>query len=130
MGNTEKQSMYELLGDSQKNILSEIKRQIYSSRQPVSGMETGEQVIGILESWLMDDEQKQNLLSNVWDIFFLYAASSMLDLLSMDRADPLMEKGPPENFSAVFPAPEPSKTGYFKTPLRFIASGCFSTHRF
>ena len=106
MGNTEKQSLYDLLDDSQKNELSEIKRQIYSSRQRESDVETGDQVIEILESWLMDDEQKQNLRSNPWDIFFLLAAASFV---SFNGTGPIHNSGrntPSINSTATIPISE------------------------
>ena len=112
MGQTATQSLYDLLDDSQKKRLSAIKSRIESAGPGSLNSKTGDQVIDILESWLMDDEQKQNLSSNAWDVFFLYAASSMLNLQSMDGTDPPVENALPKNFSATFPTAEPSKTGW------------------
>lgn len=39
----------------------------------------GDRVTDILESWLLDDEQKRDLSVNSWDIFFLYAAAHHLN---------------------------------------------------
>jgi hypothetical protein len=55
--------------------LSAIKSRIDAAGSGASKFKTGKQVIDILESWLMDEEQKPNLSTNAWDIFFLYAAS-------------------------------------------------------
>jgi hypothetical protein len=105
-------SLYDLLADNQKNGLIAIKNGIESSGPEFNNTKIGNQVIEILESWLMDDEQKQNLASNVWDIFFLYAASSMLDLKSIDGSDLPAENAPAQNFSATSPATEPQKAGW------------------
>jgi hypothetical protein len=112
MGHTENQSLYGLLDDSQKNVLSDIRSRIYLSGQGPLDTKTGDQVIEILESWLMDDEQKQNLKVNVWDIFFLYAASSLLDLKSADGADDPAGSTSSENTSATSLIPEPTKSAW------------------
>jgi hypothetical protein len=39
----------------------------------------GGRVTDILESWLLDEEQKRDLSANSWDIFFLYAAAHHLN---------------------------------------------------
>ena len=70
MGNTENQSLYDLLDDNQKNGLNAIKSRIHLFGQGSIDTKTGEQVIEILESWLMDEEQKQHLQANSWDICF------------------------------------------------------------
>ena len=84
------QPFYDLLDDRQKNDLIAIKDRVRSCGRVTKNDLTGDQVIEILDSWLMDDEQKQNLKNNVWDIFFLYAA---LNLLGLNNAD---EAGDPE----------------------------------
>ena len=70
MGQTATQSLYDLLDDSQKNQLSAITSRIESAGPGSLNSKIGEQAIDILESWLMDEEQKLNLSSNAWDIFF------------------------------------------------------------
>lgn len=37
--------------------------------------EEGDRILTLLESWLLDEEQKQMLRLNPWDIFFLYASA-------------------------------------------------------
>ncbi len=39
----------------------------------------GDRVTDILESWLLDEEQRRDLSANSWDIFFLYAAAHHLN---------------------------------------------------
>ena len=110
MGQPANPSLYDLLDDSQKNELNAIKRRILSSGQASLDAKTGNQVIEILESWLMDDEQKQNLAANVWDIFFLYAAAYLLSLENTDGAN-----HPVRNTSSLYSSEtsrifEPTKT--------------------
>lgn len=39
----------------------------------------GERIFNCLDTWLLDDEQKQMLQLHPWNIFFLYAAASLWD---------------------------------------------------
>ena len=78
MERSESPSFYDQLNDSQKRGLIAVKRQLESSGPESSNSMVGDQVIDILESWLMDDEQKQHLRGNPWNIFFLLAAASLL----------------------------------------------------
>ena len=87
MGQAAPQSLYDLLDDSQRKGLNAIKRRIESSGRELLDSTTGDRVIEILESWLMDDEQKQYLEANTWDIFFLYAAAGLLNLNDADGAN-------------------------------------------
>lgn len=41
-------------------------------------MEGRDSLINILETWLLDDEQKQSLAAGTWNIFFLYATAYLL----------------------------------------------------
>ncbi len=77
MGLSDNQTFYDLLDDRQKRTLNAI-----GERANPGGQEPFEtavsRVIEILESWLLDDEQKQSLKTSIWDIFFLYAGASLL----------------------------------------------------
>ncbi|MBT8331678.1 MAG: ATP-binding protein, partial [Deltaproteobacteria bacterium] len=99
MGDADNLSLYDRLNDSQKNGLNAIKSRILPYAQESLDAKTGDQVIEILESWLMDDEQKQNLASNSWDIFFLYAAASLLSHTNGYKANSAATGALPENDS-------------------------------
>ncbi len=109
MGQAATQSLYDLLDDSQRKGLNAFRRRIESSGKVFLDSETGDQVIEILESWLMDDEQKQHLEANTWDIFFLYAAASLLNLKNVDGADNPAAIDPSENATKTTLTPEPVK---------------------
>jgi len=109
MGQAATQSWYDLLNDSQKKDLSTIRDRIFSSGLELKETRPGDRVIEILESWLMDDEQKQNLEANAWDIFFLYAAASLLNLENANAADNPAAAAPPENTVGTPRPPEPAK---------------------
>jgi len=104
------QSLYNRLNDSQKKDLSTIRDRMFSSGLELIETRPGDRVMEILESWLMDDEQKQNLAANAWDIFFLYAAASLLNLKNADGTDNPAAVAPPENISETPRLPEPAKT--------------------
>ena len=77
---TEYPSFFDQLDGSQKKYLEDLKEAVdpADGRLQPSGSvrvvaKTGDAVIGILEAWLLDDEQKQSLAAHTWDIFFLYA---------------------------------------------------------
>ena len=97
MGPDKNQSFYELLDERQKKDLNEITERIVLSGPVALDHNTGDQVIEILESWLMDDEQKQNLKANVWDIFFLHAAAGLISLENAGVFDRFATKAVPEN---------------------------------
>ena len=109
MGQTATQSLYDLLGDSQKNKLIAIKDRIHSSGSGSLDTSLGTRVIEILESWLLDDEQIQHLEANTWDIFFLYAACSLLNHQNIDVADGPAGVASPENTTKSTRTPEPVK---------------------
>jgi hypothetical protein len=109
MGQTATQSLYDLLSDSQKKELNAIRDRVCSSGLALLDPKPGDQVIEILESWLMDDEQRQHLEANTWDIFFLYAAASLLNLKNVDRADSPAAIDPSENTTKTTLTPEPVK---------------------
>ena len=112
MVNAEHQSLYDRLDDSQKNGLNAIKGLVHSSGQGSLDIKTGDQVIEILESWLLDDEQKQNLRANACDIFFLYAASCLLGLENIDGANIIAGSAPAENSAETSLNPESTKTAW------------------
>jgi hypothetical protein len=79
-------SLYDLLDTEQKAGLAQIHSGIraFEDRNdlpsPTSTKDhIGDRVIGILETWLLDEEQKRDLMANSWDIFFLFAAAYGLD---------------------------------------------------
>jgi len=111
MGLAKHQSWYDLLDDRQKNGLNTIRHRIESSGQGSLNTLTGGKVIEILESWLMDDEQKQFLAANTWDIYFLFAAADMLNSTSSDCADN-QALSHFTNDAAVF-SPSPESRGTF-----------------
>ena len=83
---TKFQSFFDQLNDSQKKCLETLRQTTDPTkgpRQPSGSVRVvaaaAETLIGILETWLLDDEQKQLLVTNPWDIFFLYAAACLLD---------------------------------------------------
>ena len=110
MGRTATQSWYDWLNDSQKEELNAIRERIDSSGRQLLDTHPGDQVIEILESWLMDDEQKQHLQANSWDVFFLYAAASLLSLQNTDVADYPARIASPGNTSENNRPPEPAKS--------------------
>jgi hypothetical protein len=65
MGQPEHQTLYDFLSDQQKSALKAlgVRRHLHRSEAP--NPEADDQVIEILESWLLDDEQKQSLKANV-----------------------------------------------------------------
>lgn len=82
---TEIPSFFDQLNDSQKKILIDLKNAIYSNNDRIRsagqsqiGVNAGESLIDILETWLLDDEQKRSLTAGTWDIFFLYATAGLL----------------------------------------------------
>ncbi|CAB1061591.1 hypothetical protein D1BOALGB6SA_6366 [Olavius sp. associated proteobacterium Delta 1] len=109
MGQPATRSLYDQLDDRLKDGLVAITHRIESSDQGTPGKKTGDQAIEILESWLMDDEQKRHLEANVWDIFFLYAASSLLPPRHADGANSFAERTVPENISETSLIPEAAK---------------------
>jgi len=109
MGHAENQAWYDRLNDSHKKELNAIRDRICSSGLALIDPKPGDQVIDILESWLMDDEQKQHLEANTWDIFFLYAAASLLNLKNVDGADNPAAIDPSENTTKTTLAPKPVK---------------------
>lgn len=99
MGQADIPPWYDRLNDNQKEALNAIRDRIYSSGPGPLDTNTGDQVIETLASWLMDDEQKQNLEANGWDIFFLHAAASLLSLKNADGAKHSAESTLPEDLS-------------------------------
>ena len=82
---TEIQSFFNQLNSSQKKSLSVLKTTICAldGRMSPSGLdrvavEGRDSLINILETWLLDDEQKQSLAAGTWNIFFLYATAYLL----------------------------------------------------
>ena len=80
-------SLYDCLDAARKTELAEIKsrmaslnHQLESSPGSATSNETGEAVIEILNKWLLDEEQKQELSANPQDVFFLYASAHLLPL--------------------------------------------------
>ena len=100
MGRAEYQSWYDLLDDRQKNGLTAIKSRVLSSGQVSGDAKIGDRVIHILDSWLLDDEQKQNLRSNPWDIFFLFAVSNLLNFNGMKQTHNSGRNVPSKNSAA------------------------------
>jgi len=108
MGQAQFQFLFDALDDCQIGQLDTLKSKIESSGKSFLDTGTGDQVIEILESWLMDDEQKQNLRSNPWDIFFLLAAANFLSLNGTGSLDS-REKAPSKNSTATISIPESTK---------------------
>ncbi len=88
-------SLYDQLDTEQKDGLAQIHSGIgaFKDRQALSSLtstndEIGDRVISMLESWLLDEEQKRDLMANSWDIFFLYAAAYGLDYRGDANAHP------------------------------------------
>ncbi len=81
-------SLYDHLTAAQKSSLDAIKKKLPSlSNRPdllpgtgAAEAPPGEPLIDILENWLLDEEQKQELAANREDIYFLYAAAWLLEL--------------------------------------------------
>jgi len=96
MGQAQFQFLFDSLDDHQKSQLDSIKRRFESFGKSFLESGNGDQTIEILESWLMDDEQKQNLQSNPWDIFFLLAAASLLSFNGTESHDS-RKKAPSKN---------------------------------
>ena len=88
MGQPNNQTFYDLLDDRQKNTLKAFNDRTCSNGKGTSNTEVGSRAIDLLESWLLDDEQKQSLKSNAGDIFFLYAGASLLSCCSLDDTIP------------------------------------------
>ena len=120
MGQAATQSLYGALDDSQKNKLIAIKRHIESSGMEKLESKPGDQVIEILESWLLDDEQKQSLQSNVWDIYFLFAAAELLSLMDMDGTGSFAGGESSKNPTKISPDFEPTNATW---PALDIADG-------
>ena len=110
MGPDKNQSIYELLDERQQKDLNDIIERIVLSGPVDLDHNTGDQVIEILESWLMDDEQKQNLKANVWDIFFLHAAAGLISLDNPGGFSSLAANAAPENLSENARTPPAAKT--------------------
>ena len=79
-------SLYHQLDAKQKASLAQINSGLiaYETGTPLSSQlhtngGLGDRIINILESWLLDEEQKRDLIANRWDIFFLYAAAYNLN---------------------------------------------------
>ena len=79
--------LHDHLDAAQQSSLADIEKQIRNlAVRPAQsigaggcGAATGERIIGILESWLLDEEQKQLLTDNPWNIFYLYATARLLE---------------------------------------------------
>lgn len=109
MGQAEDRLRFDLLDDHQESQLNAIRWRIEPSSNDFLEAGTGDQVIKILESWLLDDEQKQHLAANTWDIFFLYAAAGLLNLKDADGANNSAGITAPINTSETALSPEPVK---------------------
>ena len=77
-------SLYDHLDAVQKACLADLKNRMYSlppSTGPLPGAGTRKdgKIVEILEKWLLDEEQKQELAANPRDIFFLYATAFLLE---------------------------------------------------
>ena len=136
MGRVENQSLFDLLDDRQKSGLKAIRSCICSSGQGVLNTETGDRAIEILESWLLDDEQKQNLRSNSWDIFFLHAASSLLSVNGREQTLHPGRNASPKNSTTIISGPESTDTlwpsldlddGQQSEILEWIGKGYFAS---
>ena len=78
MGPPDNQTFYDLLDNRKKSTLNAIGERANSGGQEPCETAVVSSVIEILESWLLDDEQKQSLKTSIWDIFFLYAGAILL----------------------------------------------------
>jgi hypothetical protein len=87
-------SLHDHLNSAQKRLLTAINHRVRAWTRPLSpsdGSGTVDAafvapVIGTLESWLLDEEQIQDLTANPADIFFLHAAARLLQLEGDSRA--------------------------------------------
>jgi hypothetical protein len=102
---SESQSFSDQLNSSQKKSLSTLKNAIctfYGRMRPGGqdriSSETPTPLINLLETWLLDDEQKQSLTASTGDIFFLYATAYLLTLDGLPNDD-----SPRQNSSAANP---------------------------
>ena len=109
MGQAQFQFLFDALDDRQKGQLDTIQRRFESSGKSFMDTGNGDQVIDTLESWLMDDEQKETLQSNPWDIFFLMAAASLLSFNGTENHDS-REKAPSKNTTATTSITESTST--------------------
>ena len=86
MAGFEQHALYNRLDARQKHDLTTVRVGLKqnSKRMLPSGTDSdsdaGDRIMEILDSWLLDEEQKQDLLTNSWDIFFLYTACYLLAL--------------------------------------------------
>ena len=79
-------SLYDRLDPEQKADLIQLCSRVDASDSGLALGSTargnkgiGDRVTDILESWLLDEEQRRELSANSWDIFFLYAAAHHLN---------------------------------------------------
>ncbi len=75
-------SLYDQLDAKQKAGLTQLSSGLGTdeagtplSSQTHTNGGIGDRIIDILEAWLLDEEQKRDLMANSWDIFYLYAAA-------------------------------------------------------
>ena len=94
---SESESLFDQLNDAQKTCLQSLREAIDCDKGTGQPAESGQGpaatvdvLIGILETWLLDEEQKQSLTANPWDIFFLFAAA---DLLNYSQAPDIIQPG-------------------------------------
>ncbi len=84
-----------------QNELADIRSWVQKiGGNPADPSVQGEQILLDLENWLLDDEQKQMLRLNPWDIFLLYASAYLFDPGTMsnsgclpDATDPVGDTG-------------------------------------
>lgn len=108
MGHAENQSLYNLLNDLQKRDLNAIRNRVCSSGLACLDPKPGDRAIEILETWLLDDEQQQNLRSNPCDIFFLLAASTLISIGGAENFNPAGNVLP-KNLASTISTPESTK---------------------
>ena len=93
MADTQQPSLYDQLDTTQVKDLTAIRYSLRAfsngrlSSECGSDPQSGNRTLGILDSWLLDEEQKQDLRANSWDIFFLYSAGCLLGLENGNQSD-------------------------------------------